>query len=87
MLTLFSAPMRFQHFISNSRYGNMVAFFRYSPVDILSVNLPPSILDFNCHNPQEWLKRVAIEVCYFINFMETMFILCILYTSFSMKEL
>ncbi|KAF8657114.1 hypothetical protein HU200_060326 [Digitaria exilis] len=24
-------------------YGNMVAFFRYSPVDILSVNLPPSI--------------------------------------------
>ena len=72
---------------SNSRYGNMVAFFRYSPVDILSVNLPPSILDFNCRNPQEWLKRVAIEVCYFINFMETMFILCILYTSFSMKEL
>ncbi|RLN04676.1 putative 1-phosphatidylinositol-3-phosphate 5-kinase FAB1C [Panicum miliaceum] len=43
-------------------YGNMVAFFRYSPVDILSVNLPPSILDFNCRNPQEWLKRVAIEI-------------------------
>jgi 1-phosphatidylinositol-3-phosphate 5-kinase len=40
----------------------MVAFFRYSPVDILSVNLPPSILDFNCRNPQEWLKRVAIEI-------------------------
>ncbi|OEL13825.1 putative 1-phosphatidylinositol-3-phosphate 5-kinase FAB1C [Dichanthelium oligosanthes] len=43
-------------------YGNMVAFFRYSPVDILSVNLPPSVLDFNCHSPQEWLKRVAIEI-------------------------
>ncbi|KAG2584018.1 hypothetical protein PVAP13_6KG256900 [Panicum virgatum] len=43
-------------------YGNMVAFFRYSPVDILSVNLPLSILDFNCRNPQEWLKRVAIEI-------------------------
>ncbi|KAL6862448.1 hypothetical protein ACP4OV_016789 [Aristida adscensionis] len=43
-------------------YGNMVAFFRYSPVDILSVNLPPSVLDFNCRGPQEWLKRVAVEI-------------------------
>ncbi|XP_062191720.1 putative 1-phosphatidylinositol-3-phosphate 5-kinase FAB1C [Phragmites australis] len=43
-------------------YGNMVAFFRYSPVDILSVNLPPSVLDFNCRSPQEWLKKVAIEI-------------------------
>ncbi|CAO2169158.1 unnamed protein product [Urochloa humidicola] len=43
-------------------YGNMVAFFRYSPVDILSVNLPPSVLDFNCRSPQEWLKRVAVEI-------------------------
>ncbi|KAL6596092.1 hypothetical protein ACP70R_047456 [Stipagrostis hirtigluma subsp. patula] len=43
-------------------YGNMVAFFRYSPVDILSVNLPPSILDFKSHSPQEWLKRVAVEI-------------------------
>ncbi|GJN16180.1 hypothetical protein PR202_gb03140 [Eleusine coracana subsp. coracana] len=43
-------------------YGNMVAFFRYSPVDILSVNLPPSVLDFNCRSPQEWLKSVAVEI-------------------------
>ncbi|CAL5006113.1 unnamed protein product [Urochloa decumbens] len=43
-------------------YGNMVAFFRYSPVDILSVNLPPSVLDFNCRSPQDWLKRVAVEI-------------------------
>ncbi|KAG0523664.1 hypothetical protein BDA96_07G142500 [Sorghum bicolor] len=43
-------------------YGNMVAFFRYSPVDILSVNLPPSVLDFNCRSPQELLKRVAVEI-------------------------
>ncbi|ONM04689.1 putative 1-phosphatidylinositol-3-phosphate 5-kinase FAB1C [Zea mays] len=43
-------------------YGNMVAFFRYSPVDILSVNLPPPVLDFNCCSTQEWLKRVAVEI-------------------------
>jgi hypothetical protein len=39
-----------------------VAFFRYSPVDILSVNLPPSVLCFNCHSPQDWTKTVAVEV-------------------------
>jgi hypothetical protein len=49
----------------------MVAFFKYSPVDILSVNLPPSVLDFNFHSPQEWMKSVAIEVCYFIVLAET----------------
>ncbi|KAJ1268506.1 hypothetical protein BS78_07G140800 [Paspalum vaginatum] len=43
-------------------YGNMVAFFRYSPVDILSVSLPPSVLDFNCRRQQEWLRRVAVEM-------------------------
>ncbi|KAK1607812.1 hypothetical protein QYE76_031485 [Lolium multiflorum] len=43
-------------------YGNMVAFFRYSPVDILSVNLPPSVLCFNCHSPQDWTKTVAVEI-------------------------
>ncbi|KAF0899302.1 hypothetical protein E2562_015948 [Oryza meyeriana var. granulata] len=43
-------------------YGNMVAFFRYSPVDILSVNLPPSVLDFNCHSRQDWMRRMAVEI-------------------------
>lgn len=55
----------------------MVAFFRYSPVDILSVNLPPSTLDFSCRSPQGWLKSVAIEVFYFIKLVETLLILCI----------
>jgi hypothetical protein len=59
----------------------MVAFFKYSPLDILSVNLPPSVLDFNCHSLQEWLKSVAIEVCYFIALAETMLIFCILHQS------
>ncbi|XP_006659418.3 putative 1-phosphatidylinositol-3-phosphate 5-kinase FAB1C [Oryza brachyantha] len=43
-------------------YGNMVAFFRYSPVDILSVNLPPSVLGFNCHSQQDWMRRMAHEI-------------------------
>ncbi|XP_020155702.1 putative 1-phosphatidylinositol-3-phosphate 5-kinase FAB1C isoform X3 [Aegilops tauschii subsp. strangulata] len=43
-------------------YGNMVAFFRYSPVDILSVTLPPSVLCFNCRSPQDWTKTVAVEI-------------------------
>uniref|UniRef100_A0A0E0LV19 1-phosphatidylinositol-3-phosphate 5-kinase n=1 Tax=Oryza punctata TaxID=4537 RepID=A0A0E0LV19_ORYPU len=43
-------------------YGNMVAFFRYSPVDILSVNLPPSVLDFNCCSRQDWMRRMAVEI-------------------------
>ncbi|KQJ98350.1 putative 1-phosphatidylinositol-3-phosphate 5-kinase FAB1C [Brachypodium distachyon] len=43
-------------------YANMVAFFRYSPVDILSVNLPPSLLCFNYRNQQDWTKTVAVEI-------------------------
>lgn len=54
----------------------MVAFFRYSPIDdILSVRLPPAILDFNASG-QEWIRKEADEVihkiyldyscCYFI---------------------
>lgn len=42
----------------------MVAFFHYSPVDILSVCLPPSVLDFNCHVEQKWLKEEADLVNY-----------------------
>ncbi|XP_071686342.1 putative 1-phosphatidylinositol-3-phosphate 5-kinase FAB1C [Rutidosis leptorrhynchoides] len=44
--------------------GDMVAFFRYSPIDILSVHLPPSILQFGDHVQQDWLqKEVAELVC------------------------
>lgn len=37
----------------------MVAFFRYSHVDILSVFLPPLVLDFACHTMEEWLRGEA----------------------------
>lgn len=40
----------------------MVAFFRYSPIDILSVHLPPSELEFNGHVQPEWIRKEAIEV-------------------------
>uniref|UniRef100_A0A0A8YE16 Phosphatidylinositol-4-phosphate 5-kinase family protein n=1 Tax=Arundo donax TaxID=35708 RepID=A0A0A8YE16_ARUDO len=43
-------------------YGNMVAAFQYSPMVTLSVNLPPSLLDFNFHPTQEWVKREAVKV-------------------------
>ncbi|KAI6677126.1 hypothetical protein NL676_037922 [Syzygium grande] len=39
-------------------FGSMVAFFRYSPIDILSVHLPPSKLEFNGLQ-QEWLRKEA----------------------------
>ncbi|XP_051203852.1 putative 1-phosphatidylinositol-3-phosphate 5-kinase FAB1C [Lolium perenne] len=42
--------------------GSMVAVFRYSPVDILSVNLPPSVLDFACPIAQDWLIEEAGDV-------------------------
>ena len=43
----------------------MVAVFRYSPVDILSVNLPPSVLDFAYPVAQDWLIEEAGDVCSF----------------------
>ncbi|KAL3510619.1 hypothetical protein ACH5RR_030020 [Cinchona calisaya] len=42
-------------------YGSMVAFCRYSPIDILSVRLPPSILDFNAPG-QDWIRKEADEL-------------------------
>ncbi|KAI3779068.1 hypothetical protein L2E82_08529 [Cichorium intybus] len=42
--------------------GDMVAFFRYSPIDILSVHLPPSILQFGDHFQQDWLKKEILEL-------------------------
>ncbi|KAL4574422.1 hypothetical protein LXL04_021254 [Taraxacum kok-saghyz] len=41
--------------------GDMVAFFRYSPIDILSVHLPPSVLQFGDHF-QDWLKKEVSEL-------------------------
>ncbi|KAL5205766.1 hypothetical protein ABZP36_033975 [Zizania latifolia] len=43
-------------------YGNMVAAFQYGPMVTLSVKLPPSTLDFNCHVMQEWMEREAVAV-------------------------
>ncbi|KAI7745225.1 hypothetical protein M8C21_029913 [Ambrosia artemisiifolia] len=41
--------------------GNMVVFFRYSSIDILSVRLPPSVLQFDGHVQQGWLKKEVAE--------------------------
>ncbi|KAG6599898.1 putative 1-phosphatidylinositol-3-phosphate 5-kinase FAB1C, partial [Cucurbita argyrosperma subsp. sororia] len=43
-------------------FGSMVAFFRYSTIDILSVTLPPSVLEFNSHVRQEWISKEASEI-------------------------
>lgn len=39
----------------------MVAFFRYSPIDILSVHLPPLVLEFG-HVQEEWIRKESREV-------------------------
>ncbi|XVF02830.1 hypothetical protein REPUB_Repub04eG0208000 [Reevesia pubescens] len=43
-------------------FGNMVAFFRYSPINILLVHLPPSMLEFNGDVQQEWIRKEAAEL-------------------------
>ncbi|KAL6007612.1 hypothetical protein ACLOJK_033111 [Asimina triloba] len=50
-------------------FGNMVAFFRYSPIDILSVNLPPSILEFNSQIQHELVRKEAMEISSKVNFL------------------
>ncbi|XP_015882443.3 putative 1-phosphatidylinositol-3-phosphate 5-kinase FAB1C [Ziziphus jujuba] len=50
--------------------GSMVAFFRYSPIDILSVHLPPSVLEFNGCGQPEWIRREATEI---MGKMETLY--------------
>ncbi|XP_068661240.1 putative 1-phosphatidylinositol-3-phosphate 5-kinase FAB1C [Aristolochia californica] len=50
-------------------FGSMVAFFRYSPIDILSVHLPPLILEFNGQCHQEWIQTEAVEVSKNMEFM------------------
>ncbi|KAM7275562.1 hypothetical protein ACFE04_017428 [Oxalis oulophora] len=51
-------------------FGSMVAFFRYSPIDILSVYLPPSVLEFNGNVQQEWIKKEAAKL---MGKMETLY--------------
>ncbi|KAJ8769229.1 hypothetical protein K2173_001466 [Erythroxylum novogranatense] len=43
-------------------FGSMVAFFRYSPIDILNVHLPPSVLEFNGQGQQKWIREEAVEL-------------------------
>ncbi|XP_021727305.1 putative 1-phosphatidylinositol-3-phosphate 5-kinase FAB1C [Chenopodium quinoa] len=38
-------------------FGSMVVFFHYSPIDILTVHLPPSVLEFNGQSKRDWMKR------------------------------
>ncbi|XP_008801162.2 putative 1-phosphatidylinositol-3-phosphate 5-kinase FAB1C [Phoenix dactylifera] len=50
-------------------FGSMVAFFRYSPVDILSVNLPPSTLDFTSRIQQELVRKEAAKISNKVEFL------------------
>ncbi|XP_059286492.1 1-phosphatidylinositol-3-phosphate 5-kinase FAB1B [Lycium ferocissimum] len=43
-------------------FGKMVACFRYAPVDVYSVFLPPPKLEFTYDN-QEWIQKEGDEVC------------------------
>ncbi|KAJ4967049.1 hypothetical protein NE237_018898 [Protea cynaroides] len=43
--------------------GSIVAMFRYSSVDIYAAFMPPQILEFNNPTEQEWLEKVAEDVC------------------------
>ncbi|MBA0711471.1 hypothetical protein Golax_010647 [Gossypium laxum] len=43
-------------------FGNMIAIFRYSPIDILSVHLPPSMLEFSGDIQREWIRKEAAEL-------------------------
>ncbi|XP_051144421.1 putative 1-phosphatidylinositol-3-phosphate 5-kinase FAB1C [Andrographis paniculata] len=42
-------------------FGNMVACFRYSSINILKVKLPPSVLEFRHPGEQSWIRREASE--------------------------
>ncbi|KAK4409690.1 putative 1-phosphatidylinositol-3-phosphate 5-kinase FAB1C [Sesamum angolense] len=43
-------------------FGSMVAFFRYCPINILSVRLPPSVLEFGGPCEQSWIRKEAYEL-------------------------
>lgn len=42
-------------------FGSTVAFFRYSPINIFSVRLPPSVLEFSA-GEQSWTRKEASEL-------------------------
>ncbi|KAI3453111.1 hypothetical protein Pfo_009774 [Paulownia fortunei] len=43
-------------------FGSMIAFFQYSPINILSVRLPPSTLEFCSPGEQSWMRKEASEL-------------------------
>eukprot|EP00250_Pteridium_aquilinum_P016210 c23003_g1_i1 orf=182-4825(-) len=43
-------------------FGKMVACLRYSTVNVYSVCLPPSKLEFHCFEHQEWLQQEIREI-------------------------
>ncbi|KAJ7560887.1 hypothetical protein O6H91_03G004700 [Diphasiastrum complanatum] len=43
-------------------FGSMIACFRYAPIDLHTVHLPPPKLVFNDSLQQEWLRKEANEV-------------------------
>lgn len=43
------------------RFGTMVACFRYAPIDVYSVFLPPPKLEFS-HDNHEWIQKEGDEV-------------------------
>lgn len=43
-------------------FGSMIACFRYSSINVLSVHLPPSKLEFHDPHQQDWLRKEAAEV-------------------------
>ncbi|KAM7463464.1 hypothetical protein LguiA_031585 [Lonicera macranthoides] len=43
-------------------FGSMVAFFRYSPIEILSVRLPPSMLELHDQVQHDWSRKEAAEL-------------------------
>lgn len=45
-----------------------MAVFRYSPVDILSVSLPPSVMDFTNRVPLEWVREQIAEVLLYFSY-------------------
>lgn len=50
--------------------GSMVACFRYAPIVVHAVYLPPSKLEFNSDN-QEWVQKEASEVNYWAELLFT----------------
>ncbi|ONL98753.1 1-phosphatidylinositol-3-phosphate 5-kinase FAB1B [Zea mays] len=61
MVTLISPLEDFCGITCLIRFGKMVACFRYAPISVHSVHLPPHKLDFG-HQPLDWIQKEANEV-------------------------